>query len=754
MDKLPLNIKFNIISWIFIPNTVNYLKENGYNFKPELHKYTIRSLVDAKEEIFFDLISNGLYDDNYYWTHNYKYKENKQSNNNYKDLLFVMVEKNIRERKYFTGLIKSNKKNLNLIDKKNNTMALHHYISKLYSEDIICEIISNHELHSIDIVSPTKKGSKCLEMCWNKKYDLLLMKILSTTSTVKINQFIANKINSTDYNYILNNFPKSIPYIYKFASINTQSINLSNANFYLNVTKSHYPKDYEKVLRSSYFYNLNLDKIYIISTYLSSKTNTYISNEIFLKIKNFNVKIIEDFSDDILLANLVKSYEYIIYGTFKDDLLPIVINTIISYYKLEIKFKDIDDFKNKIKTIIPKLKIISNIDIFKEELLLRVIESGNQEYAKLILGNINFDKFYSTDDKEFNNVSTKSKIIYECLNNNLDNLLAYMVIKGKIDLIKSNNWGNYNDYTNTFINLLFKKGKNELFYNIFNNDLIIKKYTKSTLVFTGLCLSIVYNRLEIFIDLLENYKHCIEIKKLFETFKYSIDLDDIIINKIIKNKMNNYLDWVMDKYFFAPSTKIDFKMCDNNGNSVISLLIQYDYIKYIEKIINKLEKDIFKHIPMFTLNNTNLSFSSQLSNGHELYWACKKNLDNIAWFFVSNKLGNINYFDSDGNSSLIFACKNNMNTIAGTLLNSNMVDWRRKNNLGKTALDYAKENKMTQIIEIIEMNKVKNQNVFLKPYNCEINKNNKTNIFDKKEIKIDNLDNLSKLLDKLQNIDK
>jgi hypothetical protein len=110
MDKLPIEIKFNIISWIFTPNTINYLKIQGYNFKSELHKYTLKALINSNEEIFSDLIVNGLYDDNYYWVHNFKFKENKKLCDNYKDLLFVIVERNIRDRMYFTGLIKSKKK--------------------------------------------------------------------------------------------------------------------------------------------------------------------------------------------------------------------------------------------------------------------------------------------------------------------------------------------------------------------------------------------------------------------------------------------------------------------------------------------------------------------------------------------------------------------------------------------------------------------------------------------------------------------
>lgn len=97
-----------------------------------------------------------------------------------------------------------------------------------------------------------------------------------------------------------------------------------------------------------------------------------------------------------------------------------------------------------------------------------------------------------------------------------------------------------------------------------------------------------------------------------------------------------------------------------------------------------------------------------------------------------------------------------MNTIAVELLNSGLVDWRRKNNLGKSALDYARENQMTQIIDIIEDNIKKNQNIFSNPYNCENynNKSENTNIFNKKEITINNFEDLPKIFDILKNIKK
>ena len=42
------------------------------------------------------------------------------------------------------------------------------------------------------------------------------------------------------------------------------------------------------------------------------------------------------------------------------------------------------------------------------------------------------------------------------------------------------------NYSKTFIELLFIKGKSELYYKLINIDKIVNQYTKSDLVFAGL----------------------------------------------------------------------------------------------------------------------------------------------------------------------------------------------------------------------------------------------------------------------------
>jgi hypothetical protein len=320
-----------------------------------------------------------------------------------------------------------------------------------------------------------------------------------------------------------------------------------------------------------------------------------------------------------------------------------------------------------------------------------------------------------------------------------------MITKSKIDLIRIDKFIDNNSYNNsynnshnnsynnsylddTFLELLFIQKKFKLVELILNNDNICKRYLRVNLVNYIIFLCCVFENVELFFTIVQNYSHCINGETFFST-KFYLNNQSCLMY-LISNKTDEtdkILDWIMEKYFTC-NKSISCCIIDTNGNSLITWLIKHNHNKYLEKIINVLGADIFKHIPTYVLNSKNLSYSTQLSNGQELYWACKKNLGNIAQFFVSNKLGSINYFDSEGNSTLMFACKNNMDTIAYTLLNTGLVDCKRKNLLGKTALDYAKQNNMEQICQIIQ-EKLKptlnsNSQIFAQYfYNCEKNKN-------------------------------
>ena len=720
MDNLALDLKYHILSWIFNSETIQYLKSNNYNFKPELHKYSLRALIHAKYKIFEDLILFGLFDDNYLWVHNFKFNENKLPITNYKDLLFVMVGKYCcTDQKYYTGIIKSNKKNLNLIDKKNNTIALHYYIKKGFSEKFLCDLIGTVDIPNIDQII-NKKSSKCLEMCWNYKYDKLYVQILKYFNPDRIRNFFIDKINFVNYNSYASDFQNSLHLIYKIIPIYINKLNSFNVFFYLDITKKYYPDDYVQVLKSDYLNKWALNLVYILGLYYLSKSDTNLCESNLLKKINFcdNLGLVcyNIFSNDILESYLITCYESIINGTFKDEFIPVIINTIITSNGVEIQYKNLNDFTNKIKNIIPKISKFTNINYIKFELLSNSLKVGNEDFAIKLIDYIKFDKFYVNVSAEIDNYlnnSTNKNIINLCLENNLNRTICHMIIKLKIDLIKKKPYSSIicDKLNGSFLELLFIKEKYILINMIFNNEQIIKNndsnyYSRNIISNAMLFLSCVFARAEIFYNVFENYLNYIDTTVFYSSEFYSDGLSCLMY--MIKNKMDGVLECVFSKYKpnSIMNTKINFRITDSNGNSIITWLIQHDYIQYVEKVINLIGSEIFKHIPMFVLNIQNLGNISQLSNGYELYWACKKNLNNIAWFFVSNKLGNINYFDSDGNSSLLLACQNKMETVAGTLLYSGLVDFRRKNIHGLTALDYARQNNMDKICQIIE-NKLK-----------------------------------------------
>jgi len=88
------------------------------------------------------------------------------------------------------------------------------------------------------------------------------------------------------------------------------------------------------------------------------------------------------------------------------------------------------------------------------------------------------------------------------------------------------------------------------------------------------------------------------------------------------------MDFVFDKSI----NKLPHYLVDNEKNSLFTLLIKYDLEQYLVKLINVVGKKIFQRIPMITMNIYNFQYVKNMSNGMELYWACKKNLPIIADF--------------------------------------------------------------------------------------------------------------------------
>jgi ankyrin repeat protein len=159
------------------------------------------------------------------------------------------------------------------------------------------------------------------------------------------------------------------------------------------------------------------------------------------------------------------------------------------------------------------------------------------------------------------------------------------------------------------------------------------------------------------------------------------------------------MDFVFDKYI----NKLPHYLVDNERNSLFTLLIKYDLEQYLVKLINTVGKNIFQHIPMITINIYNLQYVQNLSNGMELYWACKKNLPVIADFLIDNKLGKYNFIDLEGNTCFIFACKYKMKIVAEKLIKILKPMYiNQTNNENKCAYEYAKSNCMEKICVMIE----------------------------------------------------
>jgi hypothetical protein len=736
MDNLPIDIKYKVAEYIFKPNTIKYLIENNYEFKPNLHSHTLKCLHDKNFDIFENLILNGSYDDNYYWVYSeenkiYRKQEHIKTNYIYKNLLFLMIEHGYKDFKFYKNIGLSKKKDLNLINSKTGETVVYLLITGGYDEKFIIELIGTNKINCIHAYG--KKTNKLFDVIWYKKNDSLLELFLKNIgdSKNKFSTYLTNNIYKTNnYQYLLNSFPKSLKLLYQIIPIDKNKVGESSRFFYLSITKIHYPNDYVQVIKSKFIYNHVLNIIRMIALKYLANTNTDIAIEILEKtdVTKISPGFFGEFYNDVLEIGLIKAYEDICNGNFSDDTIPTIINTIIYANNLNIKYKDIDDFVDKIKLIISKLVELSlDFNEIHYDILLRSIEQNNVELSVLVLNKYNFDKFkfnkffiFTTKPKpdyldKYNGLERNHDIIHDCLKNNLNKTIVHMIKLSLIDLIGINYYSSNYILDNTFLELIVKEKKYELIQMILSDESIHKIHSKSNLVNSTLFLSCVFNCPELVYLLFENFSHCID---------YSIFSNDQIYRNrqcaliyLVKNKFDEILNYLMIDY-----QKLNFMVLDNlSGDSLITLMIKNDYVQYIEKVINTIGKDIFKHIPMHVLNKLNLEHAYELSNGTELFWACKKNLNTIAWFFISNKLGRLDEVDYDCNNCLIYACINSMETVAGTLIQLNRIDLKTINLLGKTALDYAKQNKMEKVCELIRDNlkKYHKSKCDIPKFNCE-----------------------------------
>ena len=355
------------------------------------------------------------------------------------------------------------------------------------------------------------------------------------------------------------------------------------------------------------------------------------------------------------------------------------------------------------------------------KILDKAVSDSNQELVMFLLNSNRFISYkFTNGSKKLSNDEIylkNKKIILNMLNNDMDDVIMFLIENNKIHLDSHQKtfyhlFESSNLY-DTFLSFLFENKKNILISKIMYNPAINMKLNKKNILNDILFLSLYYNVQELIYDIFENYLSFI----IPEVFIYKVKIVNYIsyLTKTDNDSnsfentsgfeliFNGDLDLIKTKSIEAFIDKLQHCLINKYNDSIFTLLIKKNEIQRLEYVINRLGKKIFNYIPMFILNGYNLSNNNILSNGLELYWACKKNLNNIAWFFISNKMCNINYIDNDGNTCLIFACMNKMESVAIELIyHLNHSTIFHKNNLNLQALDYAKMNSLTKICTLIE----------------------------------------------------
>lgn len=756
MDKL--NDKYNELEKIFKKSTIEYLKSNNYEFGGDLHKFTLQTLIDKKYDVFKDLIFNGGYDDNYDVLVVEEYTKNGKTRNIKYNLLDTMGEKKYIDSKYYSQIINSNKKCYDKINDNGSTWLYNTIQIYNMDENLIIDIIGDTKIKQIH--NSHNKIYKFFKKLFQKKYDKLLYHILTNIEiTNELKNIFIKQIENNVIN--LNNFKKSSHKIYELINptLSNITINSSNCFFYLKATKNFFPSDYSNIICSDFIYNC------VISILGYEAINYYMDNNIMLAKEIFeyinldsSLDYFNDYALDVIEFNLVELYSNVCEGKYKYDYILHINNAIIYKYDLDIGYKDVEDYKQKIKPIISKLAQISNIKKNLLSIFSKSVEDSNSEFCELILSKMETNElklqnslpilfkciidFNYNDDleelKKYSNSPINKKIIFDCLDNNLDDLIIKLIKSGKIILYEYQTYYKKDDITinsiyGTFLELIFKKQKVSLIKKIIDDNDLVKIqysncYSRKLIVNYCLFLGLYYNFNEIVYDLIENYSQHIDISifvfdlniitssniynylynRYVPTISHKINSPYIktsCLDLIVKNisKYAYVMDLVFDKYI----DKLPHYLVDNERNSLFTILIKYDLEQYLLKLINVVGKNIFQHIPMTVINTYNLQYVHNLSNGMELYWACKKNLSIIADFLIDNKLGKFNFIDLEGNTCFIFACKYKMNIVAEKLIKIIEPLYINQTNYeNKCAYEYAKSNNMEKIcVQIEDINK-------------------------------------------------
>lgn len=592
---------------------------------------------------------------------------NSENNNGIEEIfdIFKSLKETNNNIKYKLTIIKSNKKNVELIYNK-----LRDYVNqKNISEDlsIIDNVSTNllnyttyqsnifiypsniEENNYVNIIDNLISGNLCF-FYNNDNYNEISC---GFGFILNNKQEFINKINQVSSNYV-NNFDNWKLYLISqilFINLFYKNNNKLFSNYLTNLVNktSNISLIYDSFFNSN---NLTMQNLFNYETIVSNTLLEYNSTKESLFI--LLLKIAE---------NINKS-EFITYNVFIKNIIFVLkncCNVNINNIKNYKNNKNINNLDNKITNTSEHLDIINSN-------LLYSFESIDDNIKFDIIKNFSFDDNYNLFDKYLENKNddvnfVMNKIMYDCLKLEKEYTNNY-----DIKNIKNKLLGIFNKYTNNYLIYNFISS----FY--INNNIInlLKTITNknkltfySNIIKTNLIKILYYEHFKNIPDVnfiiqdLENFKTNIEKNnyKIFMNYKKQ-NKDNISFKKFITNLINenfNTNDLSLNYYlYYSINEHYNFNKCLNNLYQTLYPSIIYKSDKF-DKTIIKNKKDL-----NITIVSNNCCNDSQ----SKLILGLLKNLSNVTLIgsFTNFDITSPEYFNNVKKVYPIIK-NNNLNTI-------------------------------------------------------------------------------------------
>jgi hypothetical protein len=684
------DVKFHILSYIFKKETVDYLIQNGYIFYPNLHKYTLSALTLSEKNsnlmlIAKDLLSNGSFDDNYFWICEWSYPNNKIY---YRDILMTIIEIQHFDKKinlFSENLLKSKKINLNIRD-HNKVNSIGKMIQYHFDHKLIQQFMNKCSLKQLNNTE-SKHGSYFKQFVKHGNFKLAA-DILSNPNYNLENDmlYIDNVIESTKYKNTFNNH--LLCKIYKIKPFEKQRLNKNSIKFYKDIINKYYKQDiykfgmfatnfeeYYDYIRFNYFYQL-LHNINNINS--TNSMNALFMAEQMVNVISYNMTNSDTYMYDDVLVSIKCTLEYLSNNLSN----PNISNDLKQAYNaIETKFN-----KDKLSwfdfTINKYIVYSPNDELFiarlNSDIIVHVFKLILKSKSNILMDHIikySLPYYYTTFRSQFT-----IDLLDECLN------FANRICANENTI----NINNVNLIINLFKTINITK-------NIkFHDHIVLKTFDNKNY---EMIKKLIENNL---IKINDKWRtHFDMAMKLYQYGyipKNQVDLVQIIINR------PNMID-----EFFNENNIGDYNIyiCDENRNSFLYYLIKNDHKSYAMIVLNEMDSEIFEHMPVYNFTKQDYKNNLQknpdsFSNGKEFLIACERGYEEIAFNLITRKLCNLEHLGSNNDSCLIHACRNEWTRIAHLIINSSKCNPYHKNKQNNTALHYAKLNKMTDFVEMID----------------------------------------------------